>query len=184
MNSKVLKIIAVIGIVFVIGLIFVGKLFGTLNREADLRTRIEATQKRAEVTFDKTWRTTKQVAGVADKYTETLKEVVQGTFTGRYGDGGSKAMFQFLKEANPQIDSSIFKQVMATVEVYNAEFAAAQKDLIADSQEHNQIMNRPISGTVLSMLGKRKIEIKLVTSTATENAYKTGKNDDVDLFKK
>jgi hypothetical protein len=38
------------------------------------------------------------------------------------------------------------------------------------------------SNIILGMLGKKPFEIKIITSSKTEKAFETGKDDDVKLF--
>jgi hypothetical protein len=52
----------------------------------------------------------KEAAKVPDKYQAALKDIVTATFQGRYGEDGSKATFQWIKENNLAFDASLEEQ--------------------------------------------------------------------------
>lgn len=174
------KLIAVIGVFIVVALLFGGGCISYNNKSQRLRNLASAKQDESKVIFDKTWKTVKAQAGIAEKYTETLKDIVLGTMQGRYGANGSKALAQFIHEQNPNIDSSIFTKIMTTVEANNAEFLAAQKDLIGVKNSHSDLITT-FPGSLLVM-DKTPIKIQLVTSERTDNAFQTGQDNDVNPF--
>lgn len=150
------------------------------NSELELRNRVLAKQQECEVTFDQVWKTISQQAQIAEKYKDGFREIFVGMADARYG-GKTKPMASFVQEANPNLDPSLYKQLMNTVEDQRAVFAREQKELISLAREHNTMLQR-FPGS-LFLAGRSAIDIKLVTSTKTENSFRTGKDDDVNLFK-
>jgi hypothetical protein len=100
----------------------------------------------------------------------------------RNPDGQAK-LVKFVKEANPNFDSSLFKQLMTSIEANRRDFEREQKTLIDIHAEHTRLFRRFPSSMYLGFLDRKELTIQLVTSTRTDNAFQTGKDDDTDLFK-
>jgi hypothetical protein len=56
-----------------------------------------------------------------------------------------------------------------------------QRELLSLSAQHDTLLESFPSGPILGMLGREKIEVKIITSTKAEETMKTGVDDDVDL---
>jgi len=57
-----------------------------------------------------------------------------------------------------------------------------QKELIDLSREHNKLLGLFPGSLVFSILGRKPIDITIVTSSKTEKAFETGKDDDTKVF--
>lgn len=145
----------------------------------------KAFQKNSEVVFDNTWKKIQQQAGVANEYKTGFKEIYVAMMDARYaGDSasGKQTLMKWITESNPTFDPSLYKTLMNTIEGSRNEFTMEQKKLIDIDRELKTMKVTFPNSLVLG--GKADLEIVLVTSSKTEEAYKTGKDDDVDLFKK
>lgn len=181
MNNTV-KVSVALGLMFVTFLFIAGCPFVTYgNQEASLRTGVEASQKANQVVYDRVWKTIKQQSGVTDKYQESFRSIYKDIMDARNPDGQGK-LVKFVTEANPNFDSSIFKTLMTSIESNRRDFEREQKTLIDLNREHSIMFRQFPSNLYLSILGRKEIEIQLVTSTKTEEAFKSGKDDDVDMF--
>ena len=152
------------------------------NREADLRTSVEASQKANQVVYDRVWKTIQQQAGVTDKYQESFRAIYKDIMDARNPEGQAK-LVKFVKEANPNFDSGLFRQLMTSIEANRRDFEREQKTLIDIHAEHTRMFRKFPSSLYLGILGRKEMTIQLVTSTRTDNAFQTGKDDDTDLFK-
>ena len=64
-------------------------------------------------------------------------------------------------------------------------FTMRQKEILDLKREHDNLLDTQPSGLLLaSILGRQKIDVTIVISTRTDNAFKSGKDDDVDVFQK
>ena len=145
----------------------------------------KAFQQNAEVVFDNTWKKIQQQAGVADQYKTGFKEIYVEMMNARYaGDSasGKETLMKWITESNPTFDIGLYKTLMNTIEGSRNEFTMEQKKLIDIDRELKSMKVTFPNSIILG--GKADLEIVLVTSSKTEEAYKTGKDDDVDLFKK
>lgn len=157
----------------------------TVGHEVDLRKNIEAQKKTVAISFDTTWKILETKAGIVGKYKDDFKEIWPEIIGGRYKDGGGSLM-KWIQERNPNFDSSLYKDLMVSVEAERKNFEREQKKLIDFHREREAYVEKPLSGTILKFFGNtEKIEIQIITSTKTEGVVESGKDDDtVDLFKK
>jgi len=168
---------------FVIGvLIWAIGLSNTYNKK--FQTGL-AFQKNAEVVFDNTWKKIQQQAGVANEYKTGFKEIYVSMMDARYGGdsaSGKETLMKWITESNQTFDVSLYMTLMNTIEGSRNEFTMEQKKLIDIDRELKTMKVTFPNSLVLGR--KADLEIVLVTSSKTEEAYKTGKDDDIDLFPK
>jgi len=174
-------LIALIG-----GLVFFGVIavilfvwcVGLYNKEARLRNQIVAKQK------DNTWKKISQAAQVTDAQKQALMDIIVGNSKARAGNGNSGQLATFVHEAVPNVDTSTFNQLMNIVTSTRDAWTMRQKELLDFKREHDNLMDVFPGSILFSLLGKTKIDVTIVTSGRTEDAFKTGKDDDIDLFPK
>ncbi len=129
------------------------------------------------------WKTIAQTAQVTDAQKNALKEIFVAHAQARAVESKNLLM-AWIKESIPNVDTSTFNKLMAIIVGARDRFTMRQKELIDLKREHDILLDKFPSSMILSMLGRQKIEITVVTSTRTEDAFKTGKDDDVDVFQK
>ena len=143
---------------------------------------IEAQYKKIESNYEKMSRVILQQAGILNKYSNDFKEIYKGMMQGRYGKEGSKAMWQWIKEQNPQIDASLYAKLMTTVEAQRQGFDRQQakvSDMVAES---NKMLKTKPSKWFVD--GEIKVA-KIVSSSTTKAIVASGVDDTSnDLFKK
>lgn len=149
------------------------------NREQRLRTDVLDQERKIEANYDKMWKVISQQAQILDKYANDFLEIYKGMMTGRYGDGGSKAMFQWIKEHNPQIDASLYKKIMTTVEATRTSFEREQRRYSEMGAAHMKLyVTKPAKWFV----DGEPVEIQIVSSKKTKKVMETGEENEVDLF--
>ena len=171
-------------ILFVISVISIaGACLNWYNIENRQRLLVTTTQQKNQVIFDNVWKTISQQVQVSDDYKNSFKEIYVGMADARFSKGDGSLM-KWVQESNPNFDMSLFKTLMHTIEGKNMEFAESQKQLLDLGREHDLILTTPPASLFYSLLGKKHIDLTIVTSTRTENAFKTGKDDNVDIHSK
>ena len=150
------------------------------NTHIDLKNQIEAKQKANEAIFDNTWKKINQTVQISDKYKDGLKEVLLAYTSGR-SKGDSQLLMDWTKEAVPTFDSSIYKQINNVITSSRDDFTKNQEILIDLSRQHQQFIQKFPNNVFCAILGIKEIEIKVVTSSKTEEAFNTGKEDDIKL---
>jgi len=141
---------------------------------------ILAQYKKIESDYEKMSRIILQQAGIVGKYSSDFKNIYKGMMQGRYGAEGSKAMFQWIKEQNPQIDSSLYGKLMVTVEAQRTTFSRKQEKIAAMVAESNKMLKTAPASWFVN--GEIK-EAKIVSSSKTKVIMDTGIDDTSnDLF--
>jgi Tfp pilus assembly protein PilO len=149
------------------------------NQEIELRNLAKAQQENNKTVYDKVWKVIKQKAGVTDKYANDFKEAYGGLMTARYGDG-KNPMWSWVKEHNPNLDVSMYKDLSRSIEALRNEFQQVQKRLIDIKREHDNLRQKIPSSWFVG--GREELVLDIVTSKQTKQVFKTGEENDVDLF--
>jgi hypothetical protein len=176
-----MKALAAVGAL--VGLVVMGFLMymSYSNSEVRLRNAVKAQQEANTTSFDTCWKIIQGQAQVADKYKDSFKEIYVGLMEGRHYEKGGNLM-KFITEANPTFDIKLFEKVSNSIEGQRTAFMRDQQKLIDMKREHDNILTT-MPGSFF--VGSRPpVEIKIVTSSKTEKTFQTGKEDEVDVFKK
>lgn len=166
----------------ILALILGGYFVSVMNKETGLRNQITAKQTDNTSEYDNLWKKLSQAAQVTDGQKEALRSIIVGYADARKSGAGSLATM--VKEAVPTVDTSTFNNLMNIVTSSRDAWTMRQKELIDLKRVDDNLIDMFPSNLVCMVLGRQKIEIKIVTSTRTGEAFKTGKDDDVDLFHK
>lgn len=172
-----------IGVLLVafIGIAWVLMYYSYSNKYITVRNLYDAQVSDDKIVFDEVWKVVKQQAQVSDQYAESFKSIYVGMMDARYSKD-ENATFKWIKEQNPQFSQDMYMKLMNTIEAQRSKFTTVQRKLISYHMElKNMVQLFPGS----LFIGSREVpELKLVTSTKTEETFQTGKDDDVDMFKK
>ena len=173
--------LASVGVVLLSIFMIAGMFISTSNQEATLRVAIEAKQKDNTSEFDNMFKKISQVAQVSSKQMESLKEIFNGYASART-KGGDNQIMTWVKESIPNVDVATFNNLQNIITASRDGWTMRQKELIDLNREHQKLLNIFPSNVILSMLGRKSIEIKIVTSGRTDKAFETGKDDDTKVF--
>lgn len=116
-----------------------------------------------------------EIAQVPTMYKNDVKEVFTAAINGRYGAEGSKAMFQMLKEQNPQLDPQLYKKIQQVMEQFRNEFQQGQKEMLDMRRSYETSLGNVWGGTWLSMAGYPKTNMKQFDIVSTDKAAETFK---------
>lgn len=118
-----------------------------------------------------------EAAQVPEMYKNDLKEVVTAAVQGRYGEGGSRAVMQWLKEANVPFDSSMYTKMQQIIEAGRNQFTTEQTRLIDVKRSYETNLGYVWRGFWLKLAGYPKIDLakyKPVVAGDTAKAFETG----------
>ena len=155
---------------------------GVSNTEHRLHNRFTAQEGQMKIAFNQAFTILKQQAGVTEEYKEAFKSIFTGVADARYSGEKGQALMKLIHESNPSFDVSLFKTLMRSIEAQWTNFNREQTIALSIQQEHNNLLDNAPSSFIVG--GRPRLAVQLVTSTATENAFTTGKNDDLDLFRR
>lgn len=187
MSGKMIGLViglGLLGLILIAGISVSVYVVGVRNEATELETQFSAQVDANKSTYDKMWKIISQNAGIASEYSSSFKENFSAIMEGRYGnpDKRSNSLMLWIQEKNPEFSTKLYENLSRSVEALRIEFDQSQKKMIDIKRVHqNLLLKFPSS---LAMFGKKELELKMVTSDKTEKAFETGKDNDVELFKK
>lgn len=171
-----IALIAIIGIFAITG---ISMYFSYNNEEVALRNEAEAQRGKIEGCHDKMWKVISQKAQISNEYKNSFDSIYTHIITGRY-DKGDGSLMKWITESNPQFDSSLYKDIMQSVEILRTEFQKSQERMLDIQREHKTLCERYPSKFFIS--NKTPIEYTVVSSTRSKDVMETGMDDDVSVF--
>lgn len=176
-----------LGMILVLALVFLG-ITGVVmyisydNKYVTLNNLYEAQVSQDKLIHDEMWKILQQKAGVTENYAESFNKNYTNIMDARYKEGG--AMMKWITEANPNFDVALYKDLSTSIEVYRTKFTMVQSKLISIHNEMKNLLTLFPSRFFVATIGGHVLpELNIVTSTRTDNAFVTGKDDDTKLFK-
>jgi len=177
-NKSLFLVILIVGI---LGIGLTLTYYSYDNQYITLNNLYEAQVSDDKIVYDEVWKVVKQQAQVSEQYAESFKSIYLGMMDARYSKD-SNATFKWIKEQNPEFSQDMYMKLMNTIESQRSKFTSVQRKLITYHQEISNLVKLWPSRI---FVGGRPIpELKIVTSTKTENTFNTGKEDDMDVFEK
>ena len=163
---------------------------GANNQEIKLRKQTEAQQDVCKSNFDKMFKTIAKMAQVPTKFMEdaknAFKEIYPELISGRYDNSRGGALMSWVHENNPQFDmksaSVLYENLQIAIESNQQEFFYEQEKLIDYKREHSTFINMWWNSHVWKLSSRGDVEITTITSDKTEDVYKTGKDNDLNVF--
>ena len=179
MSKGLIATLAVVGAV-VLSVIVVAVMYvSTSNTEIRLRNQISAVQTDNTNEFDLMWKKIQQVAQVTQTERESVERIIIG-YADERTSNSSGSFINAVREALPNIDNSTFTNLQNIIVSSRDRFANRQKQLIDLKREHDNIL-LTFPGS-LFVGGRPQIEITIVTSSRTQEAFQTGVDDNVGVF--
>ena len=87
---------------------------------------------------------------------------------------------KWIQEANPNFDTSLYKDLTQSIEIQRTEFQKVQERMIDIKREHEVLLTTVPSKWFIS--NKTPIEYTIISSTRSKVVMETGLDDDVSLF--
>ena len=153
---------------------------GYHNREVRLRNQFVAQQKLNEGIFDTVWKTVQQQSEVATTERETFKETFTEIMESQQGIAGSGTLASFFTQAKVDVSPDLFNKLMTSIESQRMMFLDGQKKLLQVKKDHDDILNQLPSSLFVG--GRDSLEAQIVTSAKTDEVFKSGKEEDIQLF--
>jgi hypothetical protein len=118
-----------------------------------------------------------EAAQVPDMMRDDLVKVAKTAMEARYGEEGSKAIFQAIKEQNPQVSEKLYIQLQQIIISGRSEFQTNQTRLLDQKRSYETQLGSFWRGTWMRIAGYPKINLADFKTVITENvgqAFKTG----------
>jgi hypothetical protein len=119
-------------------------------------------------------------------YAADLQKVYEGAIKGRYGADGSKAVFQFIQEHNPNFDSSMYSRLQQAMQSGRAKFESEQKMLLDKKRAYEEMLVTFPGSAVNSFFGYPRKDIAsmdIVIDDRTAEDFATKRSTPISLKK-
>jgi hypothetical protein len=179
------KIFGIFGLfVFMVGAMFVFSVFSFHQNEVGVRVVFENKIEANKTDFDNMWKTIQQVAQVPAAHKDGFMEVMNSYAAARSAGKGEGSFLSIMNEAVPDFTGSteLFAKVQTVVEAKREAWTTRQKELIALKSEHDLLIRQLPGSVYATFLGRDALTLQLVTSGRTDEAFSSGKDENVDLF--
>lgn len=182
MNSFSTKTIIISALLIIAGFFIVsmiGSYFSYNNQEVALREQAEAQRGKVEGVHDAMWKIISQKAQVSQDYRTSFDSIYTHIISGRYSQGDG-TMMKWIKEANPNFDTSLYKDVMDAIEVQRTQFMKAQERMLDIKRQHSTLCKTYPGRWFIS--NTSEIEYTVISSSKSKEVMESGKDDDTKLY--
>ena len=187
MNRTVLIILGLFAVCFVGTLAVLGIGYVSVHNTCNAKeATLMATKDQSKSVYDNFWKKVKEVAQVPAEYSKDMGDTYAKIMNARYGNS-NKVMMNWIKEANPNFDSSMYTKVQQVVESGRNDFQDSQKQMIDQVRDYKTYVNSMPTSFFAGLAGYPKIkweDFEVLTSERTDDAFKTHKDQAVDVFGK
>jgi hypothetical protein len=152
--------------------------------ETDVRIVFENKVEANKTDFDNMFKTIQQVAQVPAAHKDAFVEVMTKYADARSSGQGEGSFLSIMNEAVPDFTGSteLFAKVQTVVEAKRESWTTRQKELISLKTEHDRIIRKGLGPIWAGVLNRDALTLVIVTSSRTDNAFESGKDENVDLF--
>ena len=157
---------------------------GNFNYGNEAERRITAQYENLENILSQFTLKVQEAAQVPEMYANDLKAITTAAMTGRYGDKGSQATWQWLKEQNPNLDQAMYQKVQTIIESGRNQFQTAQTEFIDSKRAYETNLGYLWKGAWLRVAGYPKLKMenfRTISSESTKEAFRTGVDKGVTL---
>lgn len=185
-STKLFGGVILAGVTFIIALVIAGVyLLGIYNDQAGLQNHYDMKVKDNTSEFDNMWKKISQAAQIGENQKDAFKEIFQSWAQNSTPQEGGKMML-WIKQVSPDVSgiTAIQGQVMNIMVASRDGWTMRQKELVSIAESANANLVTMPKGFFLKLFGFKLIDPKVITSSRTEHAFETGKDDDVDIRSK
>ncbi len=175
-NSQGNALFIVLGVVALLGIAGVMSYISAHNYSNEAEQSIMAKYDNMENILAQYSLKVTEVASVPAMYKDDMKDVMTSVMSARQGEGGSKAVFQWFKEHDINVDSSLYAKIQTVVEAGRNKFQNAQTGLIDAKRSYSTNMGYLWRGFWIARAGYPKIDLAdyaIISSDHAKEAFET-----------
>ena len=96
---------------------------------------------------------------VPDMMKDHIKELITASIEGRYGENGSRAIFQSITEQNPNVDPAVYTKIQQVIETGRKNFEREQTRMVDIKRVYSSKLRGQPSGFFMGMMGYPTIDL-------------------------
>ena len=169
MSTTAIVFLCIIGVLLILIIMY----FSYNNKEVALRKEAEAQRGNIEAVRDRMFQILTEQAGVAKNYRDAFEKIYPEIIAGRYQSGGE--MMKWIQEANPEFDTSLYGQLMNSIEMQRTSFTSAQTRMLDIINQRAALIESYPSQWFVKI--KTPIEYTVISTSATKRVMETGVDD-------
>jgi hypothetical protein len=183
----------VAGLLLLIIVSCLGAYFSAATNGNETENQLEAVWEDNENIYSAMASTISEMAQVPAMAVADQKDLITAALDSRYGDDGLKATWAWIKEQNPSVDKSLYRDLTQTIKAKRTEFKVAQTRLIDIKRGYKNDLGNPWSGMWLGAAGYPNLnfgyprgtqdDFEVVTSGKAKKAFETGIDEGITLRK-
>ncbi len=191
-GSGTLAILGFLSLILVSCLIFGGMVISKRNAFVRIENNIVTSYDESKNVHSNYVLRIQEMAQVPKMATKQLSEIIKASNEGRYGADGSKAVFQFLKEQNPNIDQSLFTNIQKEMVGGRLDFQSKITRVIDNKKVAYNMLDDTVGGFILKdILGMPRKNIgydggkddyPVIMSETSVETFKTGVDKGVNIL--
>ena len=162
-------------VIVIIGIIL---FFQYNNKEIALRREAEAQRGGIKSIRDKMFKIIREKANVSTEYRKAFEKIYPEIIAGRYS--GNKEMMKWIQEQNPNFDTSLYADLMQSIEVQRESFNTAQTRMLDIINQRAALVEQYPSRWFIR--NKSEIEYTVIASTRTNGIIESGIDDEMLTF--
>lgn len=154
--------------------------FGALsfrNKVVSLQVAYEKQYEANQTSYDSMWKKFKEMYGITEAQADQYKDVYGEIVSGRY-DGDANVAFKAVAEQNPQM-ADVYTSLQATISADRDTFNNEQKKVVDKVGTYNEYIRTHFIYNTIFNFPVLDLSDFTVTSERTEEAYSTGKDDEI-----
>lgn len=175
----------ILAIVVIMVLSIAGMYVSSYNTAVSYEKRIEKKWEDNQQILSQFYLKISEMAQVPLQYKNDFKEVVESSMTGRYGQDGSKATVQWLKEHDIKLPVELYRSVQDEISSGRTSFETNQRELLDIKRAYETKLGLFFTGTLMRMAGFPKIDLNkynVVKTSEAVKAFETGMEKPRDIF--
>ena len=148
------------------------------NREIELRKESEAQRGKIEAVRDRMFKVLQEQAKVSTEYRNAFEKIYPEIIAGRYSHGGE--MMKWIQEANPNFDTSLYGQLMNSMDVQRGSFTTEQARMLDIINQRAALIESYPSKWFIR--NKTSINYTVISSSPTKQVMASGIDDFIVSF--
>lgn len=184
MSTSAIRNLVIAGVLGLVALIVFSSYVSAANYGNRMEVQLNAKVEDNENVYANGTQKIIEIAQVPKMYEDGLARVAKAAIGGRYGEGGSKAVFQFIKEQNPNIDPAMYSKIQQVIESFRDEFKNSQTQMLDIRRSYETALGSVWQGFWLKLAGYPKTDLSkfsIVTTDTAHEAFRTHRDRGIKL---